>query len=55
MQKQDENDPVGGRCVLRLAIRKGTTMKPMIGSSSAVSTTLGTEMEDAVATSILLG
>jgi hypothetical protein len=47
MHKQDENDPVGGHCVLRLAIQKGTTMEPMI-EARAVYTAFGTEMEDAV-------
>ncbi len=47
LQKKDDNDPVGGNCVLRLAIRKGISIKPLI-EARAVYTILGDEMEDAV-------
>jgi len=35
----DEDNPVGGLCILRLALRKGTSMKPLI-ESRAVYTSL---------------
>src|SRR5947209_636730 len=39
IENEDENDHLGGLCVLRLAIRKGTTIKPLI-ESRAVYTIL---------------
>jgi hypothetical protein len=47
VQKQDDNNPIGGYCVLRLALRKGISIKPLI-EARAVYAILGDENEDAV-------
>lgn len=44
----DENDPVGGLCILRLALRKGTSMKPLIESRAVYASLTDETQGDAI-------
>jgi hypothetical protein len=48
VEKEDEDKPLGGYCVLRLDIRKGETAKPMIESRAAYALFIPDEPQDAL-------
>lgn len=48
ISSQNENSPLGGFCVLRLAIRKGISAKPMIESRAVYTILRPDEPQDAI-------